>query len=130
MTARPSLRPSLAFALVVSLSVLPLGAAAKPAAKEKAPAKGGSFFRFDKVKSTFAHACGFRVRGDHRDIERLVVLSSVPIDCAAADKAIDPREALEEVITEKKGAFVAMTVSADGERIGGSWRSKIGRAHV
>lgn len=122
MTRRFPFRQSLALSLLLALPGL--AAAPKPAAKEKAPAKGGSFFRLDKVKSTFAHACGFRVRDlAHGGTERLVILSSVPVDCAAADRAVDPKEALETAITDQKGAYASLTVSADGERIDGSWRS-------
>lgn len=125
MTVRLPLRLPSALALVYALSVLPLGAAAaKPAAQEKDSAKGRSFFRMDKIKSTFAHTCGFRTRDLSRgETQRVVILSSVPVDCAAADKEIDPEEALETAITDQKGAYTTLTVSEDGERIDGTWRS-------
>jgi hypothetical protein len=97
--------------------------AGKPAAK-KAPSKGGSFFRLDKIKSTFSHSCGFRVAGSEKgSTERRVILASVPLDCAAADRELDPVSFLESAIGEAKGAYVSLNVSADGSRIDGSWRS-------
>ena len=128
MTAR---RPHwLPVALVLSLLSFPAFAspaakpAPKPAPKPKAAAKGGSFFRLDKVKSTFSASCGFRMKGHEKgSIERRVILSSVPIDCAAADQEFDPIAFLESDIGEKKGAYASLTLSEDGSRIDGSWRS-------
>jgi hypothetical protein len=120
MTLRSLAR--LPFALTLLLALPALAAAPKPAAK--APAKGGSFFRLDKHKSTFSHACGFRVKdGARGEIQRIVILSSVPVDCAAADAELDPKKELEGAIVAKNGAYASLTVSADGQRIEGGWVS-------
>lgn len=126
MTARdPRWLP---IALAILLGAPPLAvttsAAAKPAVKAKTPSKGGSYFRLDKVKSTFSQSCGFRVAGSEKGTtETKVILSSVPVDCATADQEFDPVSFLENAIGEKKGAYATLDVSADGTRIDGNWRS-------
>ncbi len=110
-------------AAVLVLLVFPLAgfaAKAKPAAKPKGP-----HFRMDKITSTFGYTCGFRVASPDKlgTTRRMVVLTSVPIDCAVADREFDPVEAVEKVVEEKKGAYVTLSIQADGERADGSWRS-------
>lgn len=94
--------------------------AAKPAAKPKGP-----HFRLDKITSTFTHACGFRVASPDKagTTRRMVVLSSVPVDCAEADRDFDPVEAVEAAVEAKKGAYVSLHLQTDPERADGSWRS-------
>jgi hypothetical protein len=126
----PTIRtPRAVLTAVFILLVLPLAgfaAKAKPAPKPKSPAvPKGPHFRLDKITSTFGYTCGFRVASpDERGTaRRMVVLSSVPIDCAAADQEFDPVAAVEAAIEAQKGAHVTLTVQADGERAEGSWRS-------
>lgn len=94
--------------------------AAKPAPKPKGP-----HFRLDKITSTFGYACGFRVASPDKlgTTRRMVVLSSVPVDCVAADRDFDPVAAVEAAIEAKKGAYATLHLQADGERADGSWRS-------
>lgn len=115
-------------ALALSLSLIfPFaGFAAKPAAKPKGAAvPQGPHFRLDKITSTFTHACGFRVASPDKSeaTRRMVVLSSVPLDCAAADKDFDPVAAAEAAVEAQKGAYATLHLQADGQRAEGSWRS-------
>jgi hypothetical protein len=105
----------------LALLVFPLAIfAAKPAPKPKGP-----HFRLDKITSTFGYTCGFRVPSPDKlgTTRRMVVLSSVPVDCAAADKEFDPVAAVEAAIEAKKGAHATLHLQADGKRADGSWRS-------
>ena len=106
--------------LAVSLTFPLASFAAKPAPKPKGP-----FFRLDKITSTFAHACGFRVASPEKGAppRRMVILSSVPVDCAAADLDFDPVKAVEAEVEAKKGAYVSLHLQTDPERADGNWRS-------
>jgi len=128
MPSRRHARRSIALFLAMSLAALSLLAApAKPKAKPstKAPAKDVNYFRLDKVKSTFSHACGFRVAAGDKPgaTERTVILSSVDLDCAALDQDFDPVATAESAVEEKKGAYATLHIGAEGNRIDGSWRS-------
>ncbi|HEV7667741.1 MAG TPA: hypothetical protein VGS22_04395 [Thermoanaerobaculia bacterium] len=123
----PTSRTLGAFCIAGSILLFPLaGFAAKPKpAPKPSAAPKGPHFRLDKITSTFSYTCGFRVASpDERGTaRRMVVLSSVPIDCAAADQEFDPVAAVEAAIETQKGAHVTLTLQADGVRADGSWRS-------
>jgi len=122
-----ALRAFLITALIpVAFPLAGFAAKAKPAPKPKSVAvPKGPHFRLDKITSTFGYTCGFRVASpDERGtVRRMVVLSSVPMDCAAADQEFDPVAAVEAAIEAQKGAHVTLTLQADGERADGNWRS-------
>ena len=101
--------------IAFALACLPTVAGAAPAG----PNSGS--FRMDKIKTTFAHGCGYRMAGDNGP-RRVLVLSSVAMDCAAADTGFDPYEELKVKLEEAKADYVVLYVSDDGTTIqNGHW---------
>lgn len=92
-----------------------------------AAGKASGYFRMDKLRTTFAHACAFRVLDPASPSGTThVVLSSVPLDCEAADRSFSPVEALKAAAEAKKPALVTLSFPAGGAvtRIEhGSWES-------
>lgn len=68
-------------------------------------------------------ACGFRVPDPETPgrVSAVVVLASVPIDCAAADLSVDPVGIVTAVVTAARGAYVELSVGETANDTGGSW---------
>lgn len=92
-----------------------------------APGKASGYFRLDKTRSEFTHACAFRLPDPSGTTPGLthVVLSDKPLDCDAADQTFDPVEAAKEHVKPQKPAFVTFTLApgATVDRIDGGWTS-------
>lgn len=86
---------------------------------------GSGTFRMDKTKSTFKAACGYRVANPETPgaAKSVLVLSSVPLDCAALDTGFDPLAAADEAVKAAKGAIIQLTIGASGEEASGNWSS-------
>jgi hypothetical protein len=92
-----------------------------------APGKASGYFRLDKTRSEFAHACAFRLpdaSGAASGVTH-VILSDKLLDCDAADQTFDPVEAAKAQVTAQKPAFVTFTLAAGAtvDRIDGNWES-------
>lgn len=92
-----------------------------------APGKASGYFRLDKTRSEFAHACAFRLpdpSGATAGVTH-VVLADKPLDCDAADQTFDPIEAAKAQVRAQKPAFVTFTLPAGPtvDRIDGGWES-------
>lgn len=96
-------------------------------AEAQAAGKASGYFRMDKLRTTFTHACAFRVLDPASPSGTThVVLSSVPLDCDAADRTFDPVQAVKAAAEAKKPALVSLSFPAGGAvtRIeNGSWES-------
>ena len=92
-----------------------------------APGKASGYFRLDKVRSEFSHACAFRLPDPSGATPGVthVVLSDKRLDCDAADQSFDPLEAAKAQVEPQKPAFVTFTLTpgATVDRIDGGWTS-------
>jgi len=92
-----------------------------------AAGKASGYFRLDKNKTSFAHACAFRIPDAVGTTATThVVLASVPLDCEAADRTFDPVEAVKAATEASKPAMVTLSFASNGkvDRIdSGSWTS-------
>lgn len=103
------------------LTVAVLLACLPGAAHAAAAGPNSGSFRMDKIKTSFAHGCGYRIAGDDGP-RRLLILASLAMDCAAADTGFDPYEALKATLEEAKADYVVLYVSDDGTTIqNGHW---------
>lgn len=92
-----------------------------------APGKASGYFRLDKTRSEFAHACAFRLpdpSGATAGVTH-VVLADKPLDCDAADQTFDPIDAAKAQVRAQKPAFITFTLPAGPtvDRIDGGWES-------
>ena len=92
-----------------------------------APGKASDYFRLDKVRSEFSHACAFRLPDPSGATPGVthVVLSDKRLDCDAADQSFDPVDAVKAQAAPQKPAFVTFTLApgATVDRIDGGWTS-------
>ena len=92
-----------------------------------APGKASGYFRLDKTRSEFSHACAFRLPDPSGATSGVthVVLSDKPLDCDAADQTFDPVEAAKAQVQPQKPAFITFTLApgATVDRIDGGWTS-------
>lgn len=74
-------------------------------------------FRYDKVTLKVKHACAILVPedGDPAKHRTLLYLSDKPLDCAAADAALDPEEVLDGQVRGAKGGSVRIPILPGGE---------------
>lgn len=109
----------------VALGMLVLALALAHAPAAEGANSGSGTFRMDKIKSTFASACGFRVANPETPgaAKSVVVLASVKLDCAALDTGFDPLSAADDAVKAANGAIVRLTLSPGGESMEGSWNS-------
>ncbi len=96
-------------------------------AAHAAPGKASGYFRLDKTRSEFSHACAFRLPDPSGATSGVthVVLSDKPLDCDAADQTFDPVEAAKAQVQPQKPAFITFTLApgATVDRIDGGWTS-------
>lgn len=74
-------------------------------------------FRYDKVTLRVKHACAILVPEDGDPAKRrtLLYLSDKPLDCAAADAALDPEEVLDGQVRSAKAGSVRIPILPGGE---------------
>jgi hypothetical protein len=100
------------FALAVTIAAL----AAVPAT---AATKVSGFFRLGDTRIEVGHGCGYRVESDEPGVHRtLLFLSTVPLDCAAAESALDPESALDDQVREKEAGSIRIVVGPEGSEQG------------
>lgn len=96
---------------------------------DAAPGKASGYFRLDKIRSEFSHACAFRLPDPSGATPGIthVVLADKPLDCDAADQTFDPIDAAKSQIAPQKPAFVTFTLPAGAtvDRIEGNWHSSV-----
>lgn len=95
---------------------LALLAAAAPALAENS-VKG--HFRIGDSRLEVTHGCAYRVPGDQPgSFQALVYLASTPLDCAAAETALDPEGALDSAVRDAEAGNVRILVGPDGSEGG------------
>lgn len=94
-----------------------LVAAAVCAAAPALAADGArGFYRYERNRLTIAHGCAVSLpeTASVKGRRTLVVMSDLPIDCGAAAKSSDPKEALKDALRDAMQGSVQFTVGADG----------------
>lgn len=108
----------------IRVTMAATGAAVLAAATLGAASSGSGTFRFDKVTTKFAAACGFRIPDplEAGKFETAVFLTEAPIDCAKADAGFDPVAGAKAQLT-KSHAWFLFRLTAAGDRADGEWSS-------
>lgn len=109
MSRFASNRPARTFAFA-------LLAAATPALAENS-VKG--HFRIGDSRLEVSHGCAYRIAGDEPgSVQTLVYLSNAPLDCAAAETALDTEAALDSAVRDAEAGNVRILVGPDGSEGG------------
>ena len=93
-----------------TVAVLVLTLAAIPAAADSV----SGYFRMGEGRVDVAHGCAYLIPGEETP-KKLVFLADKPLDCAAAETALDPEEALDDQVEAAKGGYVRIVIDPAGE---------------
>lgn len=108
MSRSASYRPTRALALALL--------AAAPALAENSVS---GHFRIGDSRLEVSQGCAYRIPGDEPgSVQTLVYLASAPLDCAAAETALDPEAALDRAVRDAKAGNVRILVGPDGSERG------------